>query len=89
MVVLLMQQPVNDFAAWKEVFNSNAGLRKSYGGISSQVYQDISDPNAVTVVLKWDSLENAQKFSGSPELKTAQQNAGVEGQPVVSFLTEA
>jgi heme-degrading monooxygenase HmoA len=88
MVVLLMQQPVNDFAAWKEVFNSNAGLRKSYGGISSQVNQDISDPNAVTVVFKWDSLENARKFSGTFKLKAAQEKAGVEGQPSISFLTE-
>jgi hypothetical protein len=38
MVVLLMQQHVKDFAAWKEVFDSNAGLCKSYGGISSQIY---------------------------------------------------
>jgi quinol monooxygenase YgiN len=72
------------------VFDSAVELRKSDGEISAQVYQDASDPNKVTVVNKWNSLENAQKFSHSSELlKAAMEKAGVDGPPSISFLNEA
>jgi quinol monooxygenase YgiN len=64
-------------------------LRTSSGELSAQVYRDASDPNNITVLNKWNSMENAKKFAHSPELKTAMEKAGVVGQPNVSFLNEA
>jgi hypothetical protein len=40
-------------------------------------------------MFEWDSLENAQKYAQSPELKAAMERAGVEGPPDISFLNEA
>jgi heme-degrading monooxygenase HmoA len=89
MATMLIQHKVKNFAEWKKGFDSAAELRKSAGELSTQVYQDASDPNKVTVVNKWDSLEKAQKFAHSPELKAAMEKAGVDGPPSVSFLNEA
>jgi quinol monooxygenase YgiN len=89
MATMLVQHKVKSFAEWKKGFDSAAELRKSSGELSTQVYQDASDPNKVTVVNKWDSLANAQKFAHSPELKAAMEKAGVDGPPSVSFLNEA
>jgi quinol monooxygenase YgiN len=89
MATMLIQHKVKSFTEWKKVFDSVAELRKSSGEVSTQVYQDASDPNKITVVNKWNSLENAQKFAHSPELKAAMEKAGVDGPPSVSFLTEA
>lgn len=89
MAISLTQSHVKNYGEWKKVFDSNAALRKSYGEISEEVYHGVDDPNAVTIIVKWDSLEKAKEFSASPELKAAQQNAGVDGRPTVSFLTEA
>jgi quinol monooxygenase YgiN len=89
MATMLIQHKVKSFAEWKKGFDSAAELRKSSGELSTQVYQDASDPNKVTVVNKWDSLANAQKFAHSPELKAAMEKAGVDGPPSVSFLNEA
>ena len=89
MASMLVQHKVKDFAAWKKVFESNAGLRTSNGELSAQIFRDASDPNKVTVVNKWNSLANAQKFAQSPELKAAMEKAGVEGPPTVYFLNEA
>jgi quinol monooxygenase YgiN len=89
MAILLVQHHVKDYAEWKKGFDSVSSLRKSSGELSTQVYRDVSDPNQLTVVNKWDSLANAQKFAQSPDLKAAMEKAGVDGPPVVSFLNEA
>ena len=89
MASMLIQHQVKDFAAWKKVFDSALDMRKSNGEISAQVYRDANDPNKITTINKWISLESAQKFAHSPELKAAMETAGVVGAPSVSFLNEA
>jgi len=75
MASLMSQQHVKDFAAWKKVYDSVAGFRRSSGELSDQIFRDASDPNKLTLLFKWDSLANAQKFAGSAELKEAMQKA--------------
>jgi quinol monooxygenase YgiN len=90
MASMLIQHKVKDFAIWKKVFDSKIALRQANGEISHQVFQDASDPNLITVINEWNSLENAQKFAHSPELKAGMAEAGVvEDSPKVSFLNEA
>jgi len=88
MASMLVQQTVKDFAEWKNVYDSAADLRSSNGELSEQIYRDASDPNKLTIVFKWDSLENAQKYASSPELKAAMEKAGVNGPPNINFLNE-
>jgi quinol monooxygenase YgiN len=88
MASMLVQIKVKDFAEWKKVFDSGAGLRATNGELSHQIYRDASDPNKISAIYKWNSLANAQKFAQSPELKAAMEKAGVAGPPNVSFLNE-
>ena len=88
MATMLIQHKVKSFREWKKEFDSAVELRKSNGELFTQVYQDASDPNMVTVVNSWNSLANAQKFAQSPELMAAMEKAGVLGAPSVSFLNE-
>ena len=88
MAYMLVQHKVKDFAAWKKVYDSVADLRASNGELSDQIYRDVSDPNKLTAIFKWDSLENARKYASSPELKAAMEKAGVEGPPSIYFLNE-
>jgi heme-degrading monooxygenase HmoA len=83
MASMVVQIKVKDFAAWEQVFNASNSLRKSNGELSHQIYRDGGDPNKVAIVYQWDSLANGRKFFQSPELKAAQQQAGVEGPPNV------
>jgi len=89
MASMLVQHNVKDYAEWKNVYDSVADLRASNGELSDQIYRDANDPNKLTVVFKWDSLANAQKYAQSPELKAAMEKAGVEGPPDIHFLNEA
>jgi quinol monooxygenase YgiN len=88
MASMLVQHKVRDFEMWKRVYDSVADLRTSNGELSDQIFRDASDPNKLTIVFNWDSLENAQRYSQSPELKAAMEKAGVEGPPEIHFLTE-
>jgi quinol monooxygenase YgiN len=89
MASILIQQKVKDFSTWKDIYESRSGFRASSGALSSQVYREVDDPNQVTLIFKWDSLANAQKFASSPQLKASMEEAGVLGAPSVSFLNEA
>jgi heme-degrading monooxygenase HmoA len=89
MAGMLVQHKVKDFTNWKKGYDAQAELRVSSGMISDQIYRDASDQNQLIVIFKWDSVENAQKFAQSPELKAAMEKAGVEGRPTINFLNEA
>jgi len=89
MTVMMVQHKVKDFAAWKMMFDSALDMRKASGEISAQVLHDAGDPNSLTIINQWDSLENARKFASSPDLRAAMEKGGVLGAPSVSFLTEA
>jgi quinol monooxygenase YgiN len=89
MASILVQHTVKDYAVWKKTFDSHTGFRTANGELSAQIFRDASNPNSVTVLNKWKSLESAQKFAGSPELRAAMEEAGVTGTPQVFFLNEA
>jgi quinol monooxygenase YgiN len=88
MTTMLIQMKVDDFAKWKKIFDSRAGVRASSGALSGQFYRDESDPNKLTLLFRWDSLANARKYAESQGLKAAYEEAGVGGSPVFSFLNE-
>ena len=63
--------------------------RRAAGSQGSTVYQNAENPNAMTTVLQWDNLSNAQAFVSSDELKETLQNAGVVTAPDTTFVEEA
>ena len=88
MPYMLVQHQVEDFAKWKAVFDSALGMRQTNGEKSAQIFHDADDPNSLTLLFEWDSLENARQYAQNPDLKAAMQKAGVTGPPNISFLTE-
>lgn len=89
MASMLVQHQVKDYAVWKKIYDSQAGFRHSSGELANQIFHDASNPSKLTLLFKWDSVERAQKFSQSTELREAMEKAGVEGMPVITFLKEA
>jgi heme-degrading monooxygenase HmoA len=88
MVTTIAQHKVKDYANWKQVYDSQVALRTSSGMLSDHIYRDASDPNNIAVIINWNSLETAQKFFHSPELKAAMEKSGVLGQANFSFLND-
>lgn len=86
MAHMLVIHEVADFDKWKVVFDEVKPMRDEAGEKSCAIYRDASNPNKITALFEWDSVDNAREYAGSARLKTAMQEAGVTGPPQISFL---
>ncbi|WP_332764019.1 antibiotic biosynthesis monooxygenase [Phenylobacterium sp.] len=84
---VLILHEVDDYAAWKAVFDAAAGLRKAAGELSFQVLSADSDANQVAHISRWRSLDAARRFFESPELVEIRRQAGVRA-PRFIYLDE-
>ena len=50
-----------------------------------KTYRAVENPNDITVTHEFATIEFAQAFAESAELKNAMQNAGVAGAPTIWF----
>jgi heme-degrading monooxygenase HmoA len=89
MVHVLVRHKVADYPKWKQAFDAHLNRRMSGGETGFRVFQSIDDPRDVTVLTDWENLESARRFMTSSDLRTAMQNAGVEGAPDISYVVDA
>ena len=80
---------VVNYSEWRKVFDGFAAARKAAGVTSSTVWQSADDPNDVTILNDFPTIEQARAFAASGDLKDAMRNAGVKGPPQVWFATPA
>lgn len=83
MVTTFVVHKVNDFDAWKSVYDAFTPVRKANGVIGASVHRDVNDPNNLIVTHQFKDLKTAQAFLASGELKSAMQNAGVASKPSI------
>lgn len=58
MVYLWMRYRVTDYARWKEAFDTHLAARQAGGATrESLVLRNADDPNEITVLLGWNTLE--------------------------------
>jgi len=86
-VRMFTRHEVADYAAWKVVYDSVAPLQKKGGVYFKAVYRSADNPNDLTVVHDFHSLEAAKAFAGSPDLRAAMEKGGVKGPPQIWFVT--
>lgn len=89
MAKLIVHHKVQDYSAWRKVFDETRPDRTQFGSTGDQVFRSASDPNEITVLTDWPSIDAAKAFAASAQLKEAMKNAGVLSQPDVKFLNEA
>ena len=69
MINTAIRHSVTDYAKWKSVYDTF--LHTTAGAKYARVNRSVEDPNLVTVVAGFDTLELAQAFLDNPNLKTA------------------
>ena len=89
MATLLVHHKVQDYSAWRKIFDDDANRRREYGSTEFQVFKSASDPNDLTVIMDYPSVDKAKAFATSDALKEKMKNAGVISQPELTFLVEA
>jgi heme-degrading monooxygenase HmoA len=88
MAKLLVHHKVQDYSAWRKIFDDDDQRRKGYGSTGFQVLKSTSDPNDITIIMDWPSVDAAQAFATSDALKEKMKDAGVISQPEIMFLVE-
>jgi len=86
---MLVRNSVQDYEAWKSVFESAIDMRRRNGEKSYQILREGNGSSELIALFQWDNLDNARRYAASPELKEAMQRAGVIGKPEILFLEEA
>ncbi|MFZ1547616.1 MAG: antibiotic biosynthesis monooxygenase [Candidatus Nitrotoga sp.] len=84
---VLIIHEVEDYSAWKVIFEQAAGIRKLAGEISYRLLRFDEDPNHIVHFSEWSSLEKARRFFESPELVKIRLKAGVMA-PDFIYLNE-
>ncbi len=75
---VLIIHEVEDYTAWKKVFDGAAGIRREAGERSFQVLRYENEPNRIVHFSAWTSIADAKAFFESPRLVKIRQEAGVK-----------
>ena len=87
--VALARHRVDDFDAWKSVYDSSAPVQKELVVLQHHVWRSQEDPHLVAVVHTFESPAEAKAFFDAPELAEAMAKAGVDASSVqVEYLDE-
>jgi quinol monooxygenase YgiN len=86
---LIVRHQVQDYSAWRAVYDSVEDLRQQYSCSGAEVMTAPDNKNDVFVIHRFPSVESAQAFAGSSEIKEAMGRAGVTGAPRIEIAAEA
>jgi quinol monooxygenase YgiN len=78
MQYVLIIHEVEDYLAWKQVFDKAATIRKEAGERSYQVLKYENSPNKIVHFSAWTSIAAAKRFFESPKLVKIRAEAGVK-----------
>jgi quinol monooxygenase YgiN len=78
MKYVLIIHEVEDYTAWKKIFDGAAVIRQVAGERSYQVLKYEDNPNKVVHFSSWTSIADAKKFFESPQLVKIRVEAGVK-----------
>lgn len=75
---VLIIHEVEDYGAWKLIFDAAAVIRKNAGELSYQVLKYDNNANKIIHFSQWTSIANAKAFFESPKLVEIRKQAGVK-----------
>jgi heme-degrading monooxygenase HmoA len=89
MPYLLVRHRVEDYERWKSVFDGHGATREQSGSRGGRVFRNADDPDEVFILLEWDHLDRARRFTASEDLHDTMRGAGVADRPDMYYLQEA
>ena len=86
MVDVMMRCRVKDYPHWKKVFDESETFRRDRGEVSFELYQAAHDSGELVLRFRWDEMGVARDFFDAAETRRLWDQAGVVGEPEVTFL---
>jgi quinol monooxygenase YgiN len=88
MIQVLVHHQVADQQGWRAVFDAALDFRHAGGERACRVFRTAGNPNDLTLLFDWESMEQAQNYMNSEELRKKMKQAGVVGVPEIQYLAE-
>jgi len=88
MITTFVKHAVKDYAAWRSVYDNFLPIAKTKGVVKEHVYQDKNSSDTIIVTHQFQSVQEANEFFNSGELRKAMESAGVLGSPEIWFGEE-
>jgi quinol monooxygenase YgiN len=88
-VVLFSRIEVADYDAWKAIFDSHDDTRVENGQYNVQLFRDIENPNIVTLISHWESMEGVQAFQQAVDIQAAQKQGSMIENYGMAVMSEA
>ena len=83
---LVVRHQVNDYAAWRVVYDELESLRVQHGCTGKQVLRAPADANDIFITHDFPSVEQADAFAHDPALREGMERAGVSGAPRIEIF---
>lgn len=87
MAKVFIRHKVRDYGKWKMTFDNFMAQRKAGGELSYSIGHVPNEPNNLCLIFEWDTVDKANKFLLSEELRTAMREATVLEIPEI-FISE-
>jgi hypothetical protein len=85
---LTVRHKVQDYAAWRKVYDELEPLRAQYGCTGQRVMRVPDNADDLFVTQDFPTAEQAGGFAHDPALRAGMQQAGVEGAPQIDIFTD-
>ncbi len=85
---IITSHKVENFAKWKQSFESGEAIRTQAGIIINGIYQAVDDENSVTIISQFPSVDVAKAILSSAEMKESMVKSGVISIPEIKFLNQ-
>ncbi len=67
-VLMIVQHPVKDYDAWRIEYDGAQPVRDRYGVSDATVFRNVDDPNEITGLHWFASVDDALGFAADPEI---------------------
>jgi hypothetical protein len=85
---LIVRHNVEDYAAWRKVYDELEPLRVQYGCTGQRVMRVPGDENDLFITHEFPTAEQAGSFAHDPALRDGMGRAGVQGAPRIEIFTD-
>jgi len=89
MVRMVVHHRVDAYPRWRVAYDAFDEERRGMGVTDHEVFCAVDDPNDVTVIHDFATIDEAKAFAESVRLREVMDDAGVLGTPEVWFSAPA
>jgi hypothetical protein len=86
---LVIRHQVDEYAAWRELYDSLDYLRAQHGCTEDRVWRLNDNANDVLETHDFATADQAAGFARDPELVAGMQRGGVSGSARIEIFTDA